>query len=256
MSSGPEHIRVSEHDGVTTIELDRPPLNILHLPMLEEILDAVGEVSASRPRALVIRSSGSVFSAGLDVSEYAEARTPQMIDTYHNIFRRLITADFPIIAVIQGPCLGAGLELASIADFALAGEDAELGLPEITLGLFPPVATMLLPRLIGIPAANELILTGRRVAAAEAWDMGLLYKVVDNAELDDELTTLLTALTSNSNAVMHVTKKAMYGRFRTRFMEELAELEAMYHADLGSLEDTKEGIAAFLGKRAPVWNHR
>lgn len=253
MARTPEHIRWSQRDGVATIELDHPPLNILHLGMLEEILDVLGEVTDSGPRVLVLRSSGGTFSAGLDVRDYAAGKMSPMIDTYHGIFRRLITMDVPIVAAVAGPCLGAGLELASICDFAIAGEDAVLGVPEITLGLFPPVATMLLPRLIGIPAANELILTGRRVAAAEAWDMGLLYKVVENDRLDEEVAGLTRALTSSSGAVMNVTKRAMYGRFRTRFMEELAELEALYHDELGRLDDTNEGIAAFLEKRAPVW---
>ena len=248
-----EHIRVARDGRIATIEFARPPLNILHLDMLEEILTALGTIDAKDTCALVLRGEGDVFSAGLDVREYIGSNLPMLIDRFHGIFRRLMSVDFPIIAVIRGSALGAGLELASICEFTIATDDAVLGQPEITLGLFPPVATIVLPRLIGSPAANELILTGRRVSAAEAWDMGLIGKVVDADDLDDEVAKLLAALASQSAPVTRLTKRAMYGRFRTRFMEELAELEALYQNELVKLEDSAEGIAAFLEKRKPKW---
>ncbi len=256
MSEPFRNIRLTRDDGVATIEFARPPLNILDLDTIEELLTALSQLSPEETHLLVLRGEGSNFSSGLDVREYVGSRLTTLIGRYHGIFRRLLSVEFPFIAVVRGACLGAGLELVSVCDFAIATDDAILGHPEITLGLFPPVATIVLPRLIGPTAANELILTGRRISAAEAWDMGLLWRVVDEQDLDSEVDALIASLRSNSSKVMRLTKRAMYGRFRTRFMEELAELEALYEHELMHLEDTAEGIGAFLEKRPPKWMNR
>jgi len=255
MATAREHVRITQACGVATIVFDRPPLNIMHLEMLEELIDAIAEVQPEA-RVLVLRGNGETFSAGLDVAGFASPRVGALIDSFHGLFRRLLMADFPIVGAIHGHCLGAGLELASVCDFAIATEDAIFGQPEIDLGLFPPVATMILPRRIGIASANDLILTGRRVSAAEAWDMGLLFRVVPSERLEEEVDSLVGQLSEKSAPVLRLAKRAMYGKFRARFMEDLAELEALYQNELAGLDDAREGVAAFLEKRASRWKHR
>ena len=188
-------VRLTSDAGVATLEIDCPPLNVLDIQTLEEVLGAIGSLSADETKVLVLRGREGAFSAGLDVREYAGSSFTDLIDRFHGIFRRLVSVDFPVVAVVDGYCLGAGLELVSVCDFTIASDDSVLGQPEIGLGLFPPVATIVLPRLIGIAPANELILTGRRVSAAEAWDMGLIWRSVAREDLEQEAQNLISSLT-------------------------------------------------------------
>ena len=251
-------IRRVTRDGIVHVTFHRPPLNIFDFRMLEELLDALDEVHQDPPRALILSGAHHAFSAGLDVREYPE-RMSDLVEALHSVFRRLITFDGPILAGVHGPCVGAGLEIAGVCDFVIASDGATFGQPEIGLGLVPPVATIILPRLIGPLAANELILTGRIIDAAEAQRLGLVSRVVpsgDGSALGSALDELAETLVSHSGPVTRCAKRAMYARFRTRFMEELAELEAMVRDELTGLEDTREGLNAFLEKREPKWKHR
>jgi len=252
------HLGLDRRDGIAFVTFDRPPLNIFDLAMLEGLLDALEQVYREPPRALVLTGAHRAFSAGLDVREYPD-RMSDLVEALHSVFRRLVTFDFPIVAGVRGPCVGAGLEIAGVCDFVIASADARFGQPEIGLGLVPPVATILLPRLIGPLAANELILTGRIVDADEALALGLVSRVLPKANdggLEEAVAELAAKLGSHSDPVTRCAKRAMYGRFRTRFMEELAELEALVRHEIVGLEDTREGLAAFLEKRAPRWKHR
>jgi cyclohexa-1,5-dienecarbonyl-CoA hydratase len=206
---------------------------------------------------IVLRGAGErAFSAGLEVREHFPDRAPEMLSAFHGIFRQLWRADCLTVAVVQGHCLGGGCELATFCDFVLAGESAQFGQPEIKLGCFPPLALVTFPALIGVRHALDLILTGRKVGAREAQAIGLITRVVPDAELDTALRETLAGLSSLSPAVLRLARRGLWQRMGLDFENSLHEAEELYLQELMSTADAVEGLRAFLEKRAPQWSGR
>jgi enoyl-CoA hydratase/carnithine racemase len=170
--------------------------------------------------------------------------------------RLLRDLDAITLACVRGHCLGGGLELALACDLLVASEDASFGLPEITLGCYPPVAAALLPRWLGRPRALELMLTGRVFGAEEAERLGLLTRRVPAAELDGSCNEVVKALMAQSGVALRLGKRAARAGEEQPFGPALTETERIYLEDLMRTADMHEGIAAFLGKRKPRWQHR
>ncbi len=164
MPSEFEFIRLDVADGVATITLDRPSLNILTIAMIRE-LGAALDASAERGqlKAAVLRAEGRAFCAGVDVADHVPERVDEMIRGFGRLFMQLRAFPAPTIAVVQGAALGGGTELAVGCDLVLAGTSARFGQPEITLGVFPPIAAALFPGLIGYQQAARLVLTGETI---------------------------------------------------------------------------------------------
>src|ERR1044071_4167731 len=183
MNEGYEHIKVALEDRVARISFQRPPLNILNIAMMREINDALNCTAQHRETAaIVFDAPGSrAFSAGVAVEEHVEDTIFQMLDSFHAIFLTLEQLARPTIAVVDGAALGGGCDLVAACDIVVASERAKFGQPEIKLGVFPPVAAILLPRVIGEKRARELILTGGTIDAAEALRLGLGNYVVSVA---------------------------------------------------------------------------
>jgi cyclohexa-1,5-dienecarbonyl-CoA hydratase len=253
MASAYKWMQFDHSDGIASVTLDRPPLNILSTEMMGEMLDAFDRIPPSDTRLLLLRAKGKAFSAGVEVGEHLGPALRPMIENFHGLFRRLIAFDFPLVAVVEGPCLGGGCELASIFDFVIATDDAKFGQPEIQLGVFPPVAALLLPDRIGDVATRDLVLTGRIVSPAEAWDLGLIWKVVSTEDLEEDLEALLRSLLSSSPTALRMAKRALSGRRRREFLEGLDEIETFFLEELMPTADAEEGLRAFLEKRKPVW---
>lgn len=233
--------------------LNRPPLNILDIAMMRA-LDA--ELKRAIPKCdfLVFRGAGAkAFSAGADVADHTPNRVSKMLAAFHGVFRRLAKADCLSIAVVQGHCLGGGMELATFCDFVIAGESAQFGQPEIKLGCFPPVAMVTLPHLIGMRAAMDLILTGRTIAAAEAQRLGLVTRVLPDADLHTAADGLLAELRALSPAVLRLTRRTLWRVHAADFEKRLAGVERIYLSKLMKSRDAQEGIRAFMEKRAPSW---
>jgi cyclohexa-1,5-dienecarbonyl-CoA hydratase len=166
-----EHLQLNISDGVARIVLARPPVNILNIAMMREILEALNECAPQRDVGIIVFEAGKecrAFSAGVAVEEHAEQTIYQMLDTFHAIFRSLQQIGKPTICLVDGPALGGGCELVAACDIVIATERARFGQPEIKLGVFPPIAAILLPRIIGDKRARELILTGDLIDIAEA----------------------------------------------------------------------------------------
>src|ERR1041385_7419597 len=158
-----EHIKVAVEDRVVRISFHRPPLNILNIAMMREINDALNRTGQHRDIAAIVFDSvpeSRAFSAGVAVEEHVEDTIFQMLDSFHAIFLTLEQLARATVAVIDGAALGGGCELVAACDIVIASERAKFGQPEIKLGVFPPVAAILLPRIIGEKRARELILTG------------------------------------------------------------------------------------------------
>ncbi len=247
-------LRLDVADGVARVTLDRPPLNVLDIPMLQEldvVLAALGENDDLK--LLVLTGEGRAFCAGVDVADHTAERVEFMLETFHGVIRRLLGFEFPVLAAVNGAALGGGCELLLACDMALAASDAKLGQPEIRLGVFPPVAAAILPRLVGLQHAMDLILTGRVLSAAEARDIGLVSQVADPDEfgrLVDERVAMLSAL---SRPVLRLTKRAVLDGLELPLRDALAAAERRYLGELMGFDDPHEGLAAFMEKREPVW---
>jgi cyclohexa-1,5-dienecarbonyl-CoA hydratase len=145
------------------------------------------------------------------------------------------------------------MELATFCDFVIATDSAQFGQPEIKLGCFPPVALVTLPLLIGMRAASDLILTGRQIDATEAMRLGLVTRVVPGSELQAAGVDLLAELRSLSPAVLRLTRRTLRKLHASDFSKRLVEVERIYLSQLMKSKDAREGICAFLEKRAPSW---
>ena len=253
-----ENIRVSIEDRVARITLVRPPLNILNIAMMREMGAALGEMSKEDLVAIVFEAEkdSRAFSAGVAVEDHTQDTVYQMLDSFHAVFRLLEQLAKPTIAVVDGPALGGGCELVAACDIVIASNRAKFGQPEIKLGVFPPVAAIFLPIVIGEKRARELILTGEIIDAVEADRLGLCNHVVPVPHLEQKLTEVLSKLRELSGAALEFTRRALdIGRGRD-IDKVLKELENIYLHELMRSSDANEGIKAFMEKRRPVWRNR
>ncbi len=237
--------------------LDRPPLNILNLDMLEELNQALEEVSKSGDcRVLLLKGEGKSFSAGVDVADHTEDRVRPLLKSFHRVLLKLFHMEMPTVARVHGHCLGGGLELAMACDLVYAASGASLGQPEIRLASFPPFATALYPSLMGLRWASELILLGNTISAERAAEMGIVNAVLPMDELEAKLEEACAALEGLSRAALAVAKKATRVSLPQGPEEAVRAAERLYLEELMATEDAKEGITAFLEKRKPVWRDR
>ncbi|MGB7284892.1 MAG: enoyl-CoA hydratase/isomerase family protein [Candidatus Acidiferrum sp.] len=235
------------------VTLNRPPLNILDIPMMQ-VLDAALKRVLPKCDFLVFQGAGpKAFSAGAEVADHTPERVGKMLAAFHAVFRRLANADCLKIALVHGHCLGGGMELATFCDFVIAGESAQFGQPEIKLGCFPPVAMITLPQLIGFRAASDLILTGRQIGAAEAQRLGLITRVVPDGQLLTIADGSLEELRALSPSVIQLTRRTLWKLHAGNFSKRLAAVERIYLSKLMKSADAREGIRAFLEKREPSW---
>src|SRR6201989_1911605 len=170
-----------------------PPLTVLNSAMMREITSALAECAQRELVAIVFDADKNcrAFSAGVSVEEHAQETIFQMLDAFHSIFRLLEQLAKPAIALVDGAALGGGCELVAACDIVIASDRSRFGQPEIKLGVFPPVAAVLLPRVIGEKRARELILTGEIIDAVEAGRLGLCNHVVPSAHLEQKLLEVL-----------------------------------------------------------------
>jgi cyclohexa-1,5-dienecarbonyl-CoA hydratase len=253
MTIGYETIQLRLEHRMAWITLDRPPLNILDISMMQA-LDAALERALSKCDFVIFQSAGpKAFSTGAEIADHTPERVGKMLSAFHAVFRRLAGADCLKIAAVHGYCLGGGMELATFCDFVLATESAQFGQPEIKLGCFPPVAMVTLPPLIGMRAAADLILTGHPISAAEALRLGLVTRVVPDSELPAALYSLLEELQALSPSVLQLTRKTLGRIHFANFAKQLEEVERVYLTELVRTHDAREGVRAFLEKRPPVW---
>lgn len=251
-----QSIRLEKIDAVARVVLNRPPLNILNIAALRELSTALESLQKEAIKAVVLSAEGKAFSVGVDVKDHTADKVLEMMAAVHDVFERLWALEPPTVAVVQGSALGGGMELAIACDFIIASENAQFGQPEIKVGVFPPIACLLLPRLLPWPKALELILTGEAISAQEAYRLGLVNKVVPPEQLETEANAFVGKLTSLSRPVVKLAKRATLCGFRWEWEERLKEIERVYLNELMQLEDAHEGLRAFLEKRRPQWKER
>ena len=258
MASTYQHIRFRVEDRVGRITFARQPLNVFNIEMMREIASAVSECNQRELVAIVFDADKECrsFSAGVAVEEHVQDTIFQMLDAFHAIFRLLEQVAKPAIAVVDGAALGGGCELVAACDIVIASDRSRFGQPEIKLGVFPPVAAVLLPRVIGERRARELILTGEIIDAVEAGRLGLCSYVVPSVHLEAKLLEVLSKLREHSGTSLQFARQALdLGRGRS-IEDALSEQENIYIHELMKTQDANEGIKAFMEKRKAGWRHR
>lgn len=252
------HIQFRIDDRVARITFAKPPLNVFNIAMMREITSALGQCAERELVAIVFDADKScrAFSAGVAVEEHVQELIFQMLDAFHAIFRQLEQLAKPAIAVVDGAALGGGCELVAACDIVIASDRARFGQPEIKLGVFPPVAAVLLPRVIGEKRARELILTGEIIDAVEAGKLGLCNHVVPGAHLEPKLVEVLAKLREMSGTSLSYARQSLdLGRGQS-IEAALDEQENIYLHELMKTQDANEGVKAFMEKRRPIWRHR
>lgn len=260
-SPGPPELKYIElrvdHD-IARIALNRPEAsNALSLATLEEIDYAVGTLELNEAiKVVVFTGSERAFSSGLDIAEHTDENVYQLLEAFHQIIRRLMELEAVSISVVKGMALGAGCELAASCDFCFAAEGSKLGQPELKAGLFPSVAPVIYPRLVGLHRTYEMILTGRVYDAREAESIGLITRTVAPDQLDAEIEKWIQFLQGFSTPVLRLARRAISDAVNLPFDEGLRHVEEVYLNQLVATEDAKEGVRALRERRAPVWKHR
>src|SRR5579884_2310908 len=191
-------VRIRLHKDILWLILDRPPLNILSIGMLDQLTAAMRNAIQHPPRLVVITGAGErAFSAGVDIHDHRDGREKEMLRAVYDncaAFEELRSHNIPTVALVKGYALGGGCELAALCDTVIAHEQASFGLPEVTLGVFPPVAAAYFPSLIGMNATMRLILTGEIINAKEALRLGLAHQVLPDRRFLADAEQLLTML--------------------------------------------------------------
>ena len=247
-------IQVDIRPPAARIVLTNPPLNVIDIPMTEELRETLAEIEAQPDISVVVMSGESKgFSAGVDVVAHTPDQVAGMLAKFHAVIRALVATKKVTIASVHGHCLGGAAELAMVCDLVYTSDAAQWGFPEIKLGCYPPVACTALAALVGQKRAAELILTGRTISGAEAATMGLATRAVPAEKLANAVGQCLDDLLKLSPAALGVTKKAFYAWDAMHFDKGLARAEKIYHEELMKTADAQEGIRAFMEKRAPKW---
>jgi enoyl-CoA hydratase/carnithine racemase len=253
-------VRVEHRGTVAVLTLDRPPVNALSGELVEDLAAGISEASDPAVRAVVVTGSPH-FAAGADIAGFqslmtAGASGAELGVRLSEVLCALEALEKPVIAAVRGYALGGGLELAMACDLRLVGEGAKVGQPEIKLGLIPGAGgTQRLPRLVGVGRARHLVYTGRMVDAAEAERIGLADRVVSDAAVGDVALAWAEELASGATAAIAVAKRVI-ARGLDRPLQEALTLEAEGFRECFRTADAAEGVAAFLGKRAPRFSGR
>ena len=254
-----ENIRVETKGRVGLITLDRPKaLNALNGPLIDELNQAL-ETFENDPGigCIVLTGSEKAFAAGADIKQMQSMGYPQnYLDDFVGAWERIGTTRKPIVAAVAGYALGVGCELTMMCDIVVAADNAQFGQPEIKLGVMPGIGgTQRLTRFIGKAKAMDLCLTGRMMGAEEAERSGLVSRVVPAARLLEEAMKLAEGVAAMSLPIAMMTKESINQAYETTLSAGIRFERRVFHA-MFATADQKEGMAAFVEKRAPSFKHR
>ena len=249
-------VRVRREGGIAWTTLDRPPLNVLNIALMDELDETLADLMDDRAlRLIVLEGAGRAFSAGVDIGEHLGDQIGPMLDAFARVAVRLIDGDVPVMAVVQGAALGGACELVALCDLAIVADDAKIGVPEITLAVVPPFGAAFFPGTIGRQRAAALVLTGEPISGAEAAAWGLVWKSVPASDLRAEAERVAAGFDGKSASALRLARRSL----RVSSAELLAAIDranALSADDLPESADAQEGLRAFLEKRPPRWVHR
>ncbi len=255
MTDNPLKVWLDRDNTVLRLRLARPKANIIDAAMISALSSALEDhVTSSDLMAVVLDAEGPNFSFGASVEEHLPDQCAAMLKKLHALVTQMVEYPVPIIAAVQGQCLGGGLEVACAASMIVAGADAQLGQPEISLAVFAPAASCLLPERIGQSQAEMLLLSGQSVGAKRARQMRLVDKVSDEPSAA-AMAWIDKNFAGKSASSLRIAVTAARHDYIVRIKNKLATVEAMYLDELMQTNDAVEGLNAFLEKRKPVWEN-
>jgi len=251
-----DSIRYALDGPLARITIDRPPLNVLTIGMLDALSVCFERAAADdNVRLILLRGEGKVFSAGVDVADHVGDRVEAMMDSLARLFITMDGLGKPTISVVDGPALGGGCELILATDLCFASERASFGQPEIRLGLFAPPASVLLPRLIGMRRALWMLLSGETISAPQAAALSIVNEVFPQERLDAEVDERIARLSELSGVALAHARRAAHLGVRGTVAQAHAAVNRVYLDELMQTRDAAEGLAAFTEKRDPEWTH-
>jgi cyclohexa-1,5-dienecarbonyl-CoA hydratase len=252
-----ESIKFRMDKNVARMTLSRPEHNLLNESMLREITDGILFAGDSQEAKLIVLDSAcKVFSGGIDIGEYTSNRVFQMLEAFHAVFTSMLEIGKPVICVVNGPAIGGGAELAAFGDLVIATPKARFAQPEITIGVFPPLASTILPYLVGPKTALEIILTGEPVSAERALELGMVNRLVPEVQLEKTVEDFVARISAHSAPVLSMAKKAVLGGMGLSIKDGLKQSMDIFLNQLYRLEDSQEGLRALVEKRKPNWKNR
>lgn len=238
------------------LRLAQPKANIVDAEMIAALHGALVAHGTNKSlRGVLLDAEGPHFSFGASVEEHLPQRCAQMLSSLHELIVAMVEFPLPILVAVRGQCLGGGLELALAGQWIFAAPDALFGQPEMKLGVFAPAASVLLPHRVNLPMAEDLLYSGRSIGAPAALACGLVHAVADDPEAA-ALGWFHDHLEGKSAASLACATAAARGAMRRDVRQRLAEVERLYLDQLMATHDANEGLAAFLAKRKPNWEHR
>lgn len=252
-----QFVKIGVEGAVVRMTLNRPEHNLLNEAMLREMADGIAFAGEREDvKLIVIDSACKVFCGGIDIGEYTAQRVFQMLDAFHAAFAGMLEVGKPVVCVVNGPAIGGGAELAAFGDLVVASPKARFAQPEISIGVFPPLASTILPFLVGPKTALELVLTGEAVTAERALELGLVNRLVPEAQLEATVNDLVARISAHSGPVLTMAKKAILGGMGMSLKDGLKHSMTIFLNELYRLEDSQEGIRALVEKRKPNWKNR
>ena len=249
-------LQVQRDGALVRLLLDAPPMNLLDDAMVEDLRIAVSHAAADPAiKALIFEGAGEHFSYGAKIQEHRPDAITESLPRFHALFRTLLDAAVPTLAVVRGRCLGGGLELAAFCNWIFAAPDAQLGLPEIRLGVFPPLGSLILRERVPRPVAEMLCVTGILVTSEEALEIGLVDQLAEDPSAAADAWIAANLQPHSAVALRHA-MQAVRQPMREGFLRDLDAVERLYLDGVMRTEDAQEGIEAFLAKRPPRWKDR
>jgi cyclohexa-1,5-dienecarbonyl-CoA hydratase len=242
---------------VARITMNHAPYNVLTVPMMTELAQAIESLNGRGDiKCILLDSSQKMFSAGISLDDSRPERVFQTLDAFTRVFQAIGEISKPLIVVVNGQAIGAGSELVAFGDMIIATPNARFAQPEVKMGVFPPFAAIMMPQLIGPKKTYELILTGQPMGAEEAQQLGLINKVVAEADLEKTVNEVLGRIGEISAPVLEMTKKVIGSTLGLPLDEAIKRSHNIYLNQLMDLEDAQEGLRAVIEKRKPVWKNK
>jgi len=246
-----------ERDGtLLRLRLDRPKANIIDAEMIAALHKALEEhLGNTGVNAVLLDASGPHFSFGASVEEHLPDNCTDMLKALHGLVKSILRCPVPFLVAISGQCLGGGLEVAAAGQILIAKPDANLGQPEMMLGVFAPAASCLLPERIGQSSAENLLYSGRNISGEEALAIGLVDILAEDPQAA-ALKYFDTYLADKSASSLRFSVRAARENFVKRVSLRLDEVEQIYLEELMSTRDAVEGLEAFIEKRPAIWENK
>src|SRR3954468_23319765 len=242
---------------VARITMNHPPYNVLTVPMMTELAEAIESLNGRGDiKCILLDSSQKMFSAGISLEDSRPERVFQTLDAFTRVFQAVGEISKPLIVVVNGQAIGAGSELVAFGDMIIATPNARFAQPEVKMGVFPPFAAIMLPQLIGPKKTYELILTGNPLTADDAAHFGFVNKVVPEADLQKTVQEMLARIGQFSGPVLEMTKRVISSSIGKPLAEAMKQSQDIYLNQLYALEDVQEGLRAVVEKRQPVWKNK